>query len=56
MQEARVRSLVQEDPHAEAQPSLCTMTTEPVLWSPGAATMKPASPRALAPQQEKPLK
>ena len=36
MQEARVRSLVQEDPHAEAQPTLCTTTTEPVLWSPGA--------------------
>ena len=40
MQETWVQSLIWEDPQAAEQLSLCT-STEPVLWSPGAATAEP---------------
>ena len=41
-------------PHALGQLSLCATTPEPVPYSPGAAAMKSACPRAQAPWQEKP--
>ena len=47
-------------PQAVEHQSPCTTTIEPVLWSPAATTAEPTwcnywSPRAHAPQQEKPL-
>ena len=41
-------------PHATEQLSSCTTTTEPELWSPWATTTEARTPRACAPQQEKP--
>ena len=41
-------------PHAVEQLSPCTTTTEPALLSPRAATTEACTPRAGAPQQEKP--
>ena len=45
--------LVPEDPTHAEQLNPCTTTTEPELWSPGAATTEPTHPRACALQQEK---
>jgi len=55
MQETQARSLIQEDSISVEQPSLYITTTEPVLWSPGAATTEPMchsyrSPFALKPE------
>ena len=42
-------------PHVEGQVCPCTSTTEPVLWSLGAATTEPRCSRDHVPQREKPL-
>ena len=56
MQGTPVRSLIREDePHAVEQLSPCTTTTEPEFQSLCAATTEDRTPRARAPQQEKPL-
>ena len=41
-------------PHVVEQPSFYAATTEPVLWSLGAATTEAHEPRACGLQQEKP--
>ena len=48
VQETRDPSLVQEDPTCAKHLSQCTITTEPVLWGPGASTTEPTHPRASA--------
>ena len=40
-------------PHAEEQPSLCTRTPEPVVYSPGSKQQKPSQWEAQAPQPER---
>ena len=54
-QETWVRCRIQEESICQEQLKLCATTTEPVLWSPGAATTEACVPRARGPQQEKPL-
>ena len=54
MQGTRVRAQVQEDPNAAKQLSPCATTTEPALQIPQATTTEARTPRARAPQQEKP--
>ena len=43
MQETLVLSLVGKIPRVTEQPKPYTTTSEPVLWSPGAATAEPTS-------------
>ena len=52
MQGTQVRTLVREDLTCTEQLSLCTTTTEPVLYSPQATTTEARVPRAHALQQE----
>ena len=62
MQGARVRALVGEDPtcrgatepHEPQLLSMCSGAREPQLLSPRATTTEAHTPRARAPQQEKP--
>ena len=56
MQGTWVHSLIREDPIGLVeQLSLCTKTTESLLWSLRAATTEACVPRAHARQQQKPL-
>ena len=42
-------------PHALEQQSLCATTIEPVLWSPGAATIEPTCYNHWSPQAREPM-
>ena len=63
MQGTQIRALVWEDPtchgatkaHEPQLLSLCSRAREPQLLSPRATTTEALTPRAHAPQQEKPL-